>query len=75
MATTTIGINDTTWTQVLDGDGFVICAAGVYYSFHATAPTDSFFIDGGDQVNGTTGQILWAKSIGATAGVSSSTAS
>ncbi len=72
MATTTIAINNTTWTEVLDGGGFVICSAGAYYSFHATAPTDSFFIGGGDQINGISGQKLWAKSIGATAGVSSS---
>lgn len=71
MATSTIGINDTTWTEVLDGEGFVICSAGVLYSFHATAPTDSFFVEGGSQVNGASGQILWAKSISATAGVSS----
>ncbi len=73
MATTTIGINDTTWTQVLDGEGFVICSAGAFYSFHATAPTDKFFVEGGNQINGAVGQVLWAKSIGLTAGVSSST--
>ena len=71
MATTTVAINDTTWTEVLDGAGFVICSAGALYSFHATAPTDQFFIEGGNQVNGIAGQKLWAKSIGATAGVSS----
>ena len=75
MATTTIAINDTTWTEVLDGEGFVICQAGANYSFHDTAPTDSFFVEGGHQVNGTTGEKLWAKSIGADAGVSSTSVS
>ena len=70
MATATIAINNITWTQVLYGEGFVICSAGALYSFHATAPVASFSIDGGQQVNGATGQILWAKSIGATSGVS-----
>ena len=75
MATTTVTINNSTWTEVLDGAGFAICPAGVYYSFHATAPTASFFVDGGDQVNGTAGQKLWAKSISANATVSVSPAS
>ncbi len=74
MATTTITIDETTWTEVLDGEGFVICAAGVHYSFHATAPTDSFFVRGSGQVNGIFGQKLWAKSIGGGSGVSSSPA-
>ena len=72
MATTTVTINDTTWTEVLDGEGFVLCSAGVFYSFHATAPTGSFFVEGKNQVNGISGQKLWAKSIGGDAGVSSS---
>ena len=72
MATSTIAINSSTWTQVLSGEGFAICSAMVRYSFHATAPAASFEVKGGNQVNGATGQILWAKSIGATAGVSSS---
>lgn len=75
MATTSVSINNSTWTQVLDGAGFAICQAGVYYSFHATAPTAQFFVDGGNQVNGTAGQILWAKSISATSSVTVTPAS
>lgn len=71
MATTIVTINESTWTEVLDGAGFVICSAGAHYSFHATAPAASFFIEGGNQVNGIAGQKLWAKSIGGNAGVSS----
>lgn len=74
MATTTVSINDTTWTEVLNGEGFVICSASVIYSFHATAPTDSFPVDGGNQVNGISGQKLWAKSLSGTTGVSSNPA-
>ena len=73
MATTTVTVNDSTWTQVLDGEGFAICGASVLYSFHATAPTVGFPIDGGNQVNGAAGEILWAKSLAGDAGVSVST--
>lgn len=61
MATTTVEINSSTWTQVLSGAGFSICQGGTYYSFHPTAPTDQFYVPAGEQVNSIAGQILWAK--------------
>ena len=73
MATSLITVNDTTWTQVLSGEGFAICGSALLYSFHATAPVASFPVPGGEQVNGAVDQILWAKSLGSDAGVSATT--
>ena len=62
-----IEINNTSYTQVLDGAGFVTSEVENKYAFtdDATPPTDedSFTRNPRDQVNGSNGKILWAKSI------------
>ncbi len=60
-----ITVNDTTYTQVLDGIGFCISEAEVRYAFGATTPTDAdcFTLDPRAQINGIDGMILWAKAI------------
>lgn len=63
MATTSIQINDTTWTEVLDGEGFVVAPAHVQYSFNSTdAITDFFQVPKKEPVHGTDGQKLYARS-------------
>ena len=63
MATAYVEINNTTWTQVLDGEGFAICGVPVQYAFNTTATITEFFTaDAGVQVNSASGQILYAKS-------------
>ena len=63
MATIKIEVNKTTWTEVLSGNGFVFSNFEIEYSFSDAAPTeDGFTISPGNQVTGTTGQTLWAKS-------------
>ena len=56
-----ITINNSTWTQVLDGAGFCISSAETEYAFDDVA--DAFTISATEQINGLDGKILWAKAI------------
>jgi hypothetical protein len=60
-----IEINDSTYTMVLDGAGFVTADIEVMYAFGDTEPTDddSFTRNPREQVNGDGGTKLWAKSV------------
>jgi len=60
-----IEINDTTYTMVLDGAGFVTSDVENKYAFGDTEPTDAdcFTRNPRDQVNGADDKKLWAKSI------------
>ena len=60
-----ITINNSTWTQVLDGAGFCISSAETEYAFNDVTPTvaDAFTISATEQINGLDGKILWAKAI------------
>lgn len=58
-----VTVNNTTFTEVLDGAGFCISEGEILYAFKATTPTndDSFKILPNKQVNGMAGKKLWAK--------------
>ena len=56
-----VAVNDTTWTEVLDGAGFCWSAANMQYSFTGDE-TETLRIDGGNQINSIAGKILYAKS-------------
>ena len=60
-----ITVNDTSYTQVLDGAGFCISEVEMKYAFGATEPTDSdsFTLNARSQINGIDGKILWAKAV------------
>ena len=65
MATVKIPVSINTWTQVLDGGGFVYSSSEIEYNFSALSPiVDGFVVPPHYQVTGATGQILWAKSVG-----------
>ena len=74
MATVNIPINNSTWTEVLSGEGFVISGLATHYAFNTSATiTDFFVVPANGQVNGAFGAILYAKSpTSATATVASS---
>jgi len=62
MATIEVEINNTTFTQVLDGEGFAICDSEALYAFGDTSPTVAGFrVNPANQVNGKDGHILWSK--------------
>ncbi len=63
MAKTTV--NNTTFTEVLDGAGFCISDAEITYEFGDTQPTgaNDFTLNPRSQINGTEGKKLWAKSV------------
>lgn len=60
-----IAVNDTTYTEVLDGAGFCISDTEIKYAFGDTTPTDadSFVLNPRNQINGMSGKKLWAKSV------------
>ncbi len=59
-----VTVNNTAYTEVLDGSGFCISDNEIKYAFGETTPTDedSFTLNPRNQINGTTGKKLWAKS-------------
>lgn len=60
-----VPVNNTTYTEVLDGAGFCISDNEIKYAFGATTPTDddSFILNPRSQVNSAVGKKLWAKSV------------
>ena len=64
MATTEILLNNSTYTEVLDGEGFVYSAQELEYQFSPLQPTGrGFRIFARNQINGALGQKLWARAI------------
>lgn len=64
MATTPVEVNDTTYTLVLDGAGFVYSSEEIDYIFSDTEPSGTGMrINPRNQMRGMTGQKLWAKSV------------
>lgn len=65
MATTEIEVNKSTWTLVLDGLGFVYSEDRIQYDFKATSPTTErgILLPKCSQINGASGQKLWAKAV------------
>jgi len=64
MATTPVEVNNTTYTLVLDGAGFVYSEMEVEYLFSATQPSGKgMTLNPRNQMRGMTGQKLWAKSV------------
>lgn len=64
MATTPIEVNDTTYTLVLDGAGFVYSSEEIEYLFSPTQPsTTGMKLNPRNQMRGMTGQKLWARSV------------
>ena len=63
-----IEVNDTTLTQVLDGEGFCYSETEIGYFFGVDAgaaeTAGQITISPRNQLNGTDGQTLWAKCIG-----------
>ncbi|DAB41117.1 MAG TPA: hypothetical protein CFH81_02125 [Sulfurovum sp. UBA12169] len=67
MATSKIQIHDTTYTLILDGEGFAYAEQEVEYLFADIQPTGGgMVLSPRNQMNGTTGQKLWARSVGFT---------
>ena len=58
-----VAVNNSTFTEVLDGAGFCTSDATIEYEFGATQPsgTGSFLRNPRDQMNGAAGKKLWAK--------------
>ncbi len=63
-----IEINDTTLVQVLDGEGFCYSENEIGYFYGADAgaaeTAGQITLSPRSQINGTSGQIIWAKCIG-----------
>jgi hypothetical protein len=67
MATVDTPITNTEYTQVLDGAGHINNIKEIRYLFAATQPavtTEGIPLMPFQQVNGKTGEIMWAKCVG-----------
>lgn len=58
-----ISTNKDTWTEVLNGAGFVISGKKTSYVFDTSLDADAFTVNPNNQVNGVVGRILYAKSL------------
>jgi hypothetical protein len=63
MASVKVTINDTTYTMVLDGAGYIHTRCDMEYLFSDTEPTGIGMARlTGDEVSSIAGQVMWARS-------------
>lgn len=64
MQTAQIELTTGTWTEVLNGEGFVVTETATRFLFADASPADDeigFYIPERSQVSGDANSILWAK--------------